>query len=170
MGARRINQLVQKELDFFKKKGVQLIWQCGQLYFEDYKLYGLKEGVQVHQFLDTMDLAYAAADIIISRAGASSVSELCIVAKPTLFIPSPNVAEDHQTKNARAVVDKGGALVLKEAELEERFQSTFSELLASEEMQYRLSKNIKKLGLPNATSTIVDEVEDLLQNKESRIK
>ncbi|MEW7277149.1 undecaprenyldiphospho-muramoylpentapeptide beta-N-acetylglucosaminyltransferase [Aquimarina sp. 2201CG1-2-11] len=168
LGARRINQLIQNELDFFKEKGMQLIWQCGQLYYEDYKQYDQNE-VQVHQFLDTMDLAYAAADIIISRAGASSVSELCIVAKPTLFIPSPNVAEDHQTKNAKAVVDKGGALMLKEGVLEERFQQVFSELLESEEMQKNLSVSIKKLGLPNATSAIVDEIEDLLEKNKKEL-
>lgn len=165
LGARRINQLIEKELDFFKEKNVQVIWQCGKLYYSDYKKYTNQKNVQVYQFLDTMDLAYAAADVIISRAGASSVSELCIVAKPTVFIPSPNVAEDHQTKNAKAIVDKDGALLLKESELAGKFQHTISELLESEELQTKLSKAIKELALPNATLDIVDTIEELIKNK-----
>ncbi len=164
LGARRINQLIEKELDFFASQKVQVIWQCGKLYYSEYQKYDDKEGVQVHQFLDTMDLAYAAADIIISRAGASSVSELCIVAKPVLFIPSPNVAEDHQTKNAKAIVDQGGARMLKEKELETSFENTFSEMLTSEQIQKELSKNIEKLALPNATADIVDEIEKLIKS------
>ena len=111
-----------------------------------------------------MDLAYAAADIIISRAGASSVSELCIVGKPVIFIPSPNVAEDHQTKNAMAVVNKEAALIIKEEDLDADFENKFSQLIASKEKQEKLSENIKKLALVNATNDIVDEVE-LLLNK-----
>lgn len=165
LGARRINQLIEKELDFFNKKDVQLIWQCGKLYYSEYKKYTNQKNVQVLQFIDTMDLAYAAADVIISRAGASSVSELCIVAKPTLFIPSPNVAEDHQTKNAKAVVDKDGALMLKESELEDKFQYTILEMLESKELQDKLSKAIKELALPNATIDIVDAIEEIMKNK-----
>jgi len=165
LGARRINQLIEKELDFFTDKKVQVIWQCGKLYFDEYKQYSTQENVQVHEFLDTMDLAYAAADIIISRAGAGSVSELCIVAKPVLFIPSPNVAEDHQTKNAKAIVEKQGAKMLKESELDENFQNILSSLLTSESMQIELGKAIKQLALPNATSDIVDEIEKLIQEK-----
>ena len=93
LGARRINQLIEAKLDFFKALNVQVIWQCGKLYYQEYKHYNELDHVQVHTFLNTMDMAYAAADIIISRAGASSVSELCVVGKPVIFIPSPNVAE-----------------------------------------------------------------------------
>jgi len=85
---------------------VQVIWQCGKFYFEEYKHYNNNSNIQVLAFIDKMDLVYAAADVIISRAGASSVSELCIVGKPVIYIPSPNVAEDHQTKNAKAIVEK----------------------------------------------------------------
>ncbi|WP_109299751.1 undecaprenyldiphospho-muramoylpentapeptide beta-N-acetylglucosaminyltransferase [Aquimarina sp. AU474] len=168
LGARRINQLIEKELGFFKNTRVQVIWQCGKLYYSEYKKYNGKNDVQVHEFLDTMDLAYAAADIIISRAGASSVSELCIVAKPVLFIPSPNVAEDHQTKNANAIVNKQGAKMLKESELDENFENTISELLDSKELQVQLSKAIKKMALPNATADIVDEIEKIIKEKSIR--
>lgn len=161
LGARRINQLIATELDFFKEQDVQVIWQCGKLYYEEYKEFGDGENVQIYQFLNRMDLAYAAADFIISRAGASSVSELCIVGKPTIFIPSPNVAEDHQTKNAKSIVDKHGAIMLKENELH-TFPVVFETLLRDKGKQESLSENIKTLALPNATSDIVNEIERLI--------
>ncbi|WP_075341112.1 undecaprenyldiphospho-muramoylpentapeptide beta-N-acetylglucosaminyltransferase [Tenacibaculum agarivorans] len=162
LGARRINQLVATELEFLKGQELQVIWQCGKLYYEEYKTYNTEENIQVHQFLNRMDLAYAAADFVISRAGASSVSELCIVGKPTLFIPSPNVAEDHQTKNAKSVVDKHGAIMLKEDELH-TFPVVFETLLKDKGKQESLSENIKALALPNATTHIVNEVERLIK-------
>ncbi len=168
LGARRINQLIEKELEFFAKKGVQIVWQCGKLYYDEYKKYSSNKNTQVHQFLDTMDLAYATADVIVSRAGASSVSELCIVAKPTLFIPSPNVAEDHQTKNAQAIVSRNGAKMLQENELDEKFRKTITQLLESEAMQIKLTHAIKKLALPNATKDIVDEIEQILEKGKDR--
>lgn len=158
LGARRINQLIEKEMDFMLSQNIQIIWQCGKFYFEEYKKYNEKEYVQVLSFIDRMDLVYAAADVIISRAGASSVSELSIVGKPTIFIPSPNVAEDHQTKNAKAVADKNGAILLRESELNEKFETVFSDLVSNENRQKTLSENIKMLAKPNATKDIVDEV------------
>ena len=100
---------------------------------------------------------------MISRAGASSVSELCLVGKPTIFIPSPNVAEDHQTKNAKAIVDKKGAILLKENELDEKFETTFSDLISNEKWQNEISNNIKSLAKPNATKEIVEEIVKLIQ-------
>ncbi len=157
LGARRVNHLIEKELDTILSQDVQVIWQCGKLYFEEYKKYNSQK-VQVSAFIDRMDLVYAAADIVISRAGASSVSELCIVGKPVIFIPSPNVAEDHQTKNAKTIVDKKGALMLKETELDLQFSLVFESLLKDSGKQDQLSKNIKQLALPNATKQIVDEI------------
>ena len=163
LGARRINQLIAKELVNFSSQNVQLIWQCGKLYNEEYTHFNDNENIQVLPFIDRMDLAYAAADVIISRAGASSVSELCLVGKPTLFIPSPNVAEDHQTKNANAIVDKKGALLIKESELDTQFTSTINSLLNDEELQKNLSENMLKLARPNATKDIVDEIVKLIK-------
>lgn len=163
LGAKRINELIEKELEFFQIQNVQVIWQCGKLYYETYKRYNSYENVQVHAFLNEMDLAYAAADFIISRAGASSVSELCVVGKPVIFIPSPNVAEDHQTKNAMAVVDKDAALLIKEADLDVDFENRFAQLVLSTEKQQKLSENIKKLALIYATRDIADEVDKLLK-------
>ncbi|WP_298392749.1 undecaprenyldiphospho-muramoylpentapeptide beta-N-acetylglucosaminyltransferase [Flavobacterium sp.] len=163
LGARRINQLIAKELDFLRNNNLQIIWQCGNLYMSDYKHFSETENVQVVSFIDRMDLIYAAADFVISRAGASSVSELCLVGKPTIFIPSPNVAEDHQTKNAKAIVDKNGALLLKESELDEKFESVFNKLIHDENLQKSLSENMKKLAKPNATKDIVEQIVKLIQ-------
>jgi UDP-N-acetylglucosamine--N-acetylmuramyl-(pentapeptide) pyrophosphoryl-undecaprenol N-acetylglucosamine transferase len=165
LGARRINQLIESELEFFQTQNVQLIWQCGKLYYSEYKFYDNQDDVQVHAFINNMDMAYAASDIIISRAGAGSVSELCVVGTPVIFIPSPNVAEDHQTKNAMALVEKDAALMIKESDLEVDFENLFSRLVNSAERQKELGNNIKKLALVNATKDIADEVEKLLGQK-----
>jgi len=162
LGARRVNQLIEKELKNFQAQDVQVIWQCGKFYYEDYNKYN-GNNVQVLAFIDRMDLVYAAADIVISRAGASSVSELCIVGKPVIFIPSPNVAEDHQTKNAKSIVDRKGALMIKESELNSLFGLVFEALLKDQGKQIQLSKNIKQLALPNATKQIVDEIVKLIR-------
>lgn len=162
LGARRINQLLEKELKNIISLGVQIIWQCGKLYYKDYKKYN-STTVKVVAFIDKMDFVYAAADIVISRAGASSVSELCIVGKPVIFIPSPNVAEDHQTKNAQSIVERKGALMLKESELDAEFSLVFEALLKDHGKQIQLSENIKQLALPNATKQIVDEIVKLVQ-------
>lgn len=162
LGARAINQAVEKNLNAILKHNVQIIWQSGKLYFEEYKRYNEMKGVQVHEFIQKMDLLYAAADIIISRAGAGTISELCIVGKPVVFIPSPNVAEDHQTKNAKAVTDHKAAILLKESDIE-GFSDVLGNLINNEALQASLSKNIKKLALPNATKQIADEVEKILK-------
>jgi UDP-N-acetylglucosamine--N-acetylmuramyl-(pentapeptide) pyrophosphoryl-undecaprenol N-acetylglucosamine transferase len=163
LGSRRINQLIAKEIPYFEKQDVQLIWQCGKFYIDEYKHFSENKNVQVLSFIDRMDLVYAAADIVISRSGASSVSELCIVGKPVVFIPSPNVAEDHQTKNAKAIVDKRAALLIKESELDAEFETVFDKLLADEYQQKVLSDNIHKLAKANATKDIVDAIVKLIK-------
>jgi UDP-N-acetylglucosamine--N-acetylmuramyl-(pentapeptide) pyrophosphoryl-undecaprenol N-acetylglucosamine transferase len=176
LGARRVNQLIEKELDFFTSQNVQIIWQCGKFYLDEYKKYDSNRNqqlttnnqqpstnIQVLAFIDRMDLVYAAADFVISRAGASSVSELSIVGKPVIFIPSPNVAEDHQTKNAKSIVDKNGAILITESELDEKFETIFSDLVSNENLQKQLSDNIKKLAKVNATKDIVDEIVKLIK-------
>ncbi|NNC50292.1 MAG: undecaprenyldiphospho-muramoylpentapeptide beta-N-acetylglucosaminyltransferase, partial [Flaviramulus sp.] len=163
LGSKRINELIENELDFFDTQNVQIIWQCGKMYYRQYKIYKNTKDVQVFEYLNNMDFAYAAADLVISRAGAGSVSELCIVGKPVIFVPSPNVAEDHQTKNAMAIVNKNAAIIIKEEDLDADFENKFSQLVASPEKQKKLGDNIKKLALVNATKQIVDEVEILLK-------
>ncbi len=161
LGAGKINEFIKEQLSFFEAKGIQVIWQCGKLYFETYSSY-TSDTVKVYDFLNKMDYAYAAADYIISRAGAGSVSELCIVGKPVIFIPSPNVSEDHQTKNAQALVDRKAAIMIREKDLQSEFVTVFSQLVASEKMKVELSHNIIQLALPNATDHIVDEIENLI--------
>jgi len=162
LGAKAINELIERELDYLQTLNLQIIWQCGKLYYQTYKLYGHTKHVQVHQFINNMDYAYAAADFIISRAGAGSVSELCIVGKPVVFVPSPYVAEDHQTKNADAIVSKNAAMMIAQEDLKVDFKNKFGQLVANPEKQEQFSENIKKLALTNATKDIVDEVEKLL--------
>lgn len=163
LGARRINQLIESKIFDIVAKDIQVIWQCGKFYIDEYKHYSDNKNVQVTAFIDRMDLVYAAADFVISRAGASSVSELCLVGKPTIFIPSPNVAEDHQTKNAKAIVEKNGALMIKENELDEKFDEVFQNLIYNEKLQNDLSKNSKELAKPNATKDIVEEIIKLIK-------
>src|SRR5699024_1649438 len=112
--------------------------------------------------ISNMAIAYAAADVIISRAGALAIAELCLVGKPSVFIPSPNVAEDHQTKNAQAIVNHDAAMLVKEQEIDSTFVSRFTRLMQSDEKQKLFSNNIKKLAKPNATEEIVDVVEKLI--------
>src|SRR5690554_1514119 len=162
LGARRINQLIENELAFFKEQNVQVIWQCGKFYIDEYKKHHNNAAVLVYDFIERMDLLFAAADVIVSRAGASSVSELAIVGKPVIFIPSPNVAEDHQTKNAKSITDKNAAVLIKEPDLDSQFQEQMLRLLTNEQVSEALSKNIKALALPNATKDIVKEVFKLI--------
>lgn len=161
LGARRINQLIEKELDFFKKLNIQLLWQCGKLYENDYLKYN-SDHVKVVTFIEKMDDAYQVADFIISRSGASSVSELCLVAKPVIFIPSPNVAEDHQTKNAMALVQENAAILVKDAAAIDELIPAIIELIENETKQLELSKAIKAIGKPNATEDIVNVIEKLI--------
>ncbi len=160
LGARAINEIIESNLKDLRTQDLQIIWQTGKFYIEDYKKHNDLNGVQTHAYLSKMDLAYAAADIIVSRAGASSVSELCIVGKPVVFIPSPNVAEDHQTKNAAAVVHQNAAIMLKETE-KEHFIIKVKDLIQKEEKRSLLSKNIKSLAKPEATIRIVEEIEKI---------
>lgn len=164
LGARAVNILISEHLDFLNKQGVQLLWQTGKLYYERYKKYE-SDQVQVMAYIDQMDMAYAAADVIVSRAGAGSVSELCIVGKATIFIPSPNVAEDHQTKNAEAISSKNAAILLKEADAAQEFESVLKTLLLEETRRKELGANIQKLALPDATQRIVDELEKLMPTR-----
>lgn len=161
LGARAVNKLIREHLDFFKKQGVQLLWQTGKLYYDQYK-HHQSDQVQVMAYIDQMDMAYAAADVIVSRAGASSVSELCIVGKATLFIPSPNVAEDHQTKNAEAISSRNAAILIKESQADQEFEGALKALLLDESKRKELGANIMKLAMPEAAKHIVDELEELI--------
>jgi len=160
LGARVVNQIIEDNLQDLLNEGLQIIWQTGSFYIDEYKKNNNLENVQTHAYLSKMDLAYASADIVISRAGASSVSELCIVGKPVVFIPSPNVAEDHQTKNAKAIVDRQAAVLMKETE-KEKFMSIVKDLCKQDDLSAQLAKNIKAMAKPNATVRIIEEIEKI---------
>jgi UDP-N-acetylglucosamine--N-acetylmuramyl-(pentapeptide) pyrophosphoryl-undecaprenol N-acetylglucosamine transferase len=164
LGARAINHLIKENLDDLLAQDVQIIWQTGKLYIDEYQKFNDVSGVQTYAFLNKMDLAYAAADIIISRAGAGSISELCMVGKPVIFIPSPNVTEDHQTKNAQAIVKEDAAVLIKENELD-TFLQVFKTLVSDDDKQKSLADNIKKLELPKATQQIVEEVKKIIKSE-----
>jgi UDP-N-acetylglucosamine--N-acetylmuramyl-(pentapeptide) pyrophosphoryl-undecaprenol N-acetylglucosamine transferase len=164
LGARTLNQAMMEHYSLLQDNNVQVLWQCGKLYFESLseQLNGKEtDSIKMVQFIDRMDLAYAIADVIISRAGAISVSELCLIAKPIILVPSPNVSEDHQTKNAMALVDKNAALLVKDIEAKEKLIPTAIGLLDNELLRAELSTEITKLGKPKATESIVDEIEKI---------
>jgi UDP-N-acetylglucosamine--N-acetylmuramyl-(pentapeptide) pyrophosphoryl-undecaprenol N-acetylglucosamine transferase len=164
LGARRINELVSESLTALQAENIGLLWQCGKLYYSALaERHPEKENsLKLQAFLNDMPSAFAAADLVVSRAGASTLSELAVVGKPAILVPSPNVAEDHQTKNALALVEAQAAVLFKENGSAEAFASEIIGLLKNKDQLQNLSKNIKKLALPNAAATIVDEIEKLL--------
>lgn len=165
LGARTLNNSIIEYLDKIPDN-VQVIWQCGKLYYETIKNEigtSIPESVKLMQFVQRMDLAYAAADIIISRAGAISVSELCIIGKPVILVPSPNVAEDHQTKNAMALVNKDAAILVRDEDASSDLMSTCFDLLNYQSMGDKLGANILKLAKPNATGEIVNVIESVVR-------
>ncbi len=166
LGARTLNQAMLKHMVDLEKEGYQVLWQSGKFYFKDMDLALEKAGlthIHLREFIREMDLAYAAADVIVSRAGALSVSELCLVGKPVIFIPSPNVAEDHQTKNANACVKQGAAVLLADADAVAKFKEYIDELLQQEDKAQALATAIKKLAMPDAANALVHELELLLK-------
>ncbi|MCX6245323.1 MAG: undecaprenyldiphospho-muramoylpentapeptide beta-N-acetylglucosaminyltransferase [Bacteroidetes bacterium] len=161
LGAGTINKSVIKYLESIAEKdNIQLLWQTGKYYYdqiESNQAVVNMENVRIFPFIDRMDLAYTAAEIIVSRAGAIAISELCIVGKPVILIPSPNVAEDHQTKNAEALVTQSAAWMIKDREAEEKLFPMVNELAANQEMQHELRKNIRMLAIPDAADRIAEE-------------
>ena len=165
LGARTINQSLVNEIDNLKKSEFQILWQTGKFYYQKVKqeIENKKaENVKVLDFITRMDMAYAVADIIISRAGAGTISELCLVAKPVVLVPSPNVAEDHQTKNAMALVNKNAALIIKDSEAKEKLIQSSFDLLRDEEKLKSLSQNIEKMALRDSDKIIATEVLKLI--------
>ncbi len=154
LGARALNERMHKDFADLLEMGWQILWQCGGLYADDYASLEA-QGLRVQPFIDDMASAYAAADLIVSRAGAGTLSELCLVGKPTVLVPSPNVADDHQTHNARALSDEQAAVLLPEQELAQLSQ-LLRELLQKPERREALGAAMKRMALPGATADIVD--------------
>ena len=181
LGARTINQTLQAAIAIMQEHTeVQWIWQTGKIYIEQVKqsiaettgemVMGTRVGalpnLYVTDFIKDMSKAYAAADLVISRAGAGSISEFCLLHKPVILVPSPNVAEDHQTKNALALVNTGAALYVKDAEAPQKLVSTALEAIVNEEELQKLSAQIAKLALPDSANTIARYVMDLIKRNE----
>lgn len=166
LGARTLNKAVLASLDRLQAEGIQVIWQCGSTYHTDLQANleaTLPKSIVLLPFLQRMDYAYAAADLIVSRAGAGTISELCVIGKPVLLIPSPNVAEDHQTKNALALVDKGAAVMLRDAVAEERFFDVVMEIMNDAARAADLCINIQQLARLEADEDIAKEVLKLIK-------
>lgn len=168
LGSRTLNKSFLSGIDTLAKSDhIQVIWQCGKLYSFELKMdvvsRGNPENVHIYEFISRMDLAYKAADLVISRAGASSISELSLLAKPVILVPSPNVSEDHQTKNAMALVEKDAAILIKDNEAIEKLVAVALKLIENSDKLKKLSENIIKLAQPDSANRIVDEVAKLIR-------
>ena len=166
LGARTLNLATAAALLRLREAGMQLLWQTGKLYFPEAQKQAAPyqpDGLQALEFIQRMDLAYAAADVVVSRAGALSVSELCLTGKACILVPSPNVAEDHQTKNAQALVSKGAAVLITDEHAPASLYDEALRLLADPERQQQLSTRVRALARPHATELIVDELLKLIK-------
>jgi UDP-N-acetylglucosamine--N-acetylmuramyl-(pentapeptide) pyrophosphoryl-undecaprenol N-acetylglucosamine transferase len=162
LGARTLNESVEAGLELIQKTGYQVIWQTGKHFHERAKTAATNfPNVKVYDFINRMDLVYSAADVVVSRAGALSVSELCLVRKPAILVPSPNVAEDHQTKNAMALVTKNAALMVKDIDARTQLITKALELMENVILQKQLSENIATLARPNAAQQIAEYITKL---------
>ncbi len=169
LGARTVNESIINHLDMVENVDVQIIWQTGKYYnkaiMDTLAQHKPIKNLKVMDFISDMGAAYKAADLVISRAGASSISEFCLIGKPVILVPSPNVAEDHQTKNALALVNKDAALYVKDIEAPDTLLNTALKTVNDEAKLASLSENIKKLGLKNSADVIADEVIKLATGK-----
>ncbi|MCX6257703.1 MAG: undecaprenyldiphospho-muramoylpentapeptide beta-N-acetylglucosaminyltransferase [Bacteroidia bacterium] len=166
LGARTINQSLLQNIGILKNAGIQVIWQTGKGYYRQAKSqadhHGL-DNLHVHDFINRMDLAYSVANVVISRAGAGTISELCLVGKACILVPSPNVAEDHQTKNAMALVNEHAAMMVPDVEAPARLIQAALTLMADRELTETLSANIRKLAIRDSARKIAEEVLQIIQ-------
>jgi len=170
LGALSINEAMAQNTDFLRSNtDVQVIWQCGGSHYEKYQNCATAQltNVKLMAFIDRMDLAYAAADVVCSRAGALTISELCLVGKPAILVPSPFVAEDHQTKNAQALVDKNAAIMVANGDTVAELLPQALELLKNETKRNTLAQNILALAKPNAAEEIAEQVLSLVEKLKS---
>lgn len=166
LGAWSVNEGVENSIAAWEKAGIQVIWQTGKLFHARAQKasVGKESWLKVTEFINRMDLAYAAADLVVSRAGALAVSELCLVKKPSIFIPLPSAAEDHQTKNATVLTTLGAARLVKDVEVRQALEKEVLSLIDNEEELTRLSENISPLGYHDAAEIIANEVVQLTMN------
>ena len=169
LGTRTLNNMMKANVERITAEGrLQVIWQTGKFYereMTEFMQGRSSEGIWRGAFIDRMDLAYAAADVVVGRSGAGTVSELCLIGKPAIFVPSPNVAEDHQTKNALALVEKGAALLVRDGEAVSGLFPVVEALLADPERMRRMAANIRVLGIADSAERIVDEIVAVVSTK-----
>jgi len=161
LGAKAINDSLLPHIKDISDSGLQIVWQTGKVSYDEIYSAAKKyenKGIKVHQFITKMDLAYAAADVVISRAGAIAVSEICLTEKPCILVPLPTAAEDHQTKNAEALARHDAAIIVKNSEAPEKLYDAVTSLLSNEAELNKFRTNIKAIGKPDSAKTIANEV------------
>ncbi len=170
LGARTINESIAKHIKDWEASGYALIWQTGRLFEQKAKetLKDYQGVIYCNTFIDRMDLAYLLADVVISRAGASSISELALLGKASVLVPLPTAAEDHQSKNVQALSEKGAAILVRDNEAREQLSSEVFKLMEEDELRKNMSDEIRKFALPNASERIVDELEKIVEEYERK--
>ena len=163
LGAKSINEGILNNISLIKESSYQLIWQTGKFYYDEIKLKKFdNENLIIKDFIDRMDLAYGASDIIISRAGAIAISELCVVSKPLILIPSPNVVDDHQSKNAYAILEKGGCILIKDSDVEKNMIKIAFDLFENKSKMERMKTALGKMSSPKASEKIVKKIFEII--------
>ena len=163
LGSDKINKTIKENIEFLMSKNIFIIWQCGKSYYDDYKSYN-SDKIFVTDFFDDIDSIYYSSDIIISRSGALTLSELAIVSKPSILIPSPNVAEDHQVRNAKSIEEKDACICIEEKDLDLIFKNKLDLILNDKNLRDNLSYNMSKIAMPDASYDIVDLIKKHLKN------
>ncbi len=163
LGAKNINEGVLNNISLIRESSYQVIWQTGKFYYKNILSKNIKDKkIIIKDFINRMDLAYSISDIIISRAGAIAISELCVISKPLILVPSPNVVDDHQTKNAKAISEKGGCVLIKDSDAKNTMLKTAFDLFENKSKMDSMKKSLSKLSSPNATQKIVNKIYEII--------
>ena len=163
LGAKNINEGVLNNISLIRESSYQVIWQTGKFYYKNILSKNIKDKkIIIKDFINKMDLAYSVSDIIISRAGAIAISELCVISKPLILVPSPNVVDDHQTKNAKAISEKGGCVLIKDSDAKNTMLKTAFDLFENKSKMDSMKKSLSKLSSPNATQKIVNKIYEII--------
>lgn len=163
LGAKNINEGVLNNISLIRESSYQVIWQTGKFYYKNILSKNIKDKkIIIKDFINRMDLAYSVSDIIISRAGAIAISELCVISKPLILVPSPNVVDDHQTKNAKAISEKGGCVLIKDSDAKNTMLKTAFDLFENKSKMGSMKKSLSKLSSPNATQKIVNKIYEII--------
>ncbi len=161
LGALYLNKIISDNLEVFNDLEVQVIWQCGKLYYEKYKFLQT-DSIKVLPFINRMNFFYKAVDVLISRSGASTISEICVTNTPTILIPSPNVAENHQYYNAIELFNLNASEMIEEKHLEKKFKTVLTEFWVNNLLRIKMKNNLQKLSKPNATKDIVEVIKKII--------